>query len=183
PDLLCLDGDVYLQEMAEDEEIDLYNEETFGIDIDSSGDLPEDLYLLCEALGAHTPQGATLASSGDKKPPEAPVSEPEREGPSHEEPGAQAEADEEGQSWAQSPSEGRPWDLLDEALPEQKPGVSDGELRDPAIMKLVHGKPTLESLDSAIVDSGSCSSWNGLSITEVLILAVCAAVCLSVSLH
>ncbi|XP_062889454.1 protein PAT1 homolog 2 isoform X4 [Mobula hypostoma] len=128
----------YLQEMKDDEDIDLYNEETFGIDSESGAELSEDLSLLCEALGASHSKGAEEMPQAELGLESHPFPE-KRVGKS----------------------------------PDQDPKVSEGpsaaqELSDPAVMEAIHGQPSLESLDSAIVDSGVCSGWEEFNISHIL---------------
>ncbi|XP_069741014.1 protein PAT1 homolog 2 [Narcine bancroftii] len=135
-----LDAEDYLQEMQEEEDIDLYNEETFGIEPETTTDLPEDLYLLCEALGACSPECAD-------KPEQQEGPEPAHLNPPPEQ------------------QEGRR--LAQELVRLVEPTAAQ-ELSDPAVMKAVHGPPSLESLDNAIVDRGVCSVWDEFSISQVL---------------
>ncbi|XP_072101456.1 uncharacterized protein patl2 isoform X3 [Mobula birostris] len=104
----------YLQEVKDDEDIDLYNEETFGIDSESGAELSEDLSLLCEALGASRSKGAE----------EMPQAEVGLE--SHPFPEKRV-----GKSPDQDPkvSEG--------------PSAAQ-ELSDPAVVEAIHGQPSLE---------------------------------------
>ncbi|XP_072887737.1 protein PAT1 homolog 2 isoform X2 [Hemitrygon akajei] len=128
----------YLQDMKDEEDIDLYNEETFGIDSESGAELSEDLSLLCEALGASRSKGA-------EEMPQAELG-----------------------------LESHPFpEKKDGKSSDQDPKVSEGdsaaqELSDPAVMEAIHGQPSLESLDSAIVDSGVCSSWEEFNISHIL---------------
>ncbi|KAL4658376.1 hypothetical protein GN956_G2026 [Arapaima gigas] len=110
-----------LQEASEeDEDIDLYNEETFGLDLDTRSD---------EGTGDSTD---ILVFCGDQSPvpPSPPPSTPTSPVP-------QAQA-----------------------LPALTRGQRDrwsartGDMfEDPAVMRTVEGRPSLKSLDSAIVDS------------------------------
>ncbi|XP_067833071.1 protein PAT1 homolog 2-like, partial [Heptranchias perlo] len=174
-DFLFLDDDVCLQEMAEDEDIDLYNEETFGLDIETAGDLTDELYLLCEALETRSPERDLSSISGDEVPPDSETEtehEPAAEAVEKSQPGPVEPAERADQARAGAVREKREWKLLDEAVGRLNDSLAAQELEDPAVMKACHGKPTLESLDSAIVDSEICTSWGGLSISQVLDRAV-----------
>ncbi|XP_051522922.1 protein PAT1 homolog 2 [Myxocyprinus asiaticus] len=129
-----------LQEMAEeDEEIDFYNEETFGLDAGVSADGPEadptDLLFLCDDR-LPTPQSS---------PPPPPSSPSPRSfpSPSRPEPHVQPYT-----------SVGR----------SQRGRAGRGELfDDPAVVKTVKGRPSLKSIDSAIVDCSLSSYWEDLN--------------------
>ncbi|KAG9350028.1 hypothetical protein JZ751_026381 [Albula glossodonta] len=134
-----VEGCGLLQEMVEeDEEIDLYNEETFGLDLDmgvedTEGD-PTDLLLFC---GDQTPAPPSPRSETPSSP-SLPKSEPKLQGQS--------------QTWSSTQArekgdKGR--------LGERK------MFEDPAVIRTVKGRPSLKSLDSAIVDSGTSLSWQG----------------------
>ncbi|XP_018619836.1 protein PAT1 homolog 2 isoform X1 [Scleropages formosus] len=111
-----------LEEMGEeDEEIDLYNEETFGIDLDERSD---------EETGDSTD---ILVFCGKRSPPPPP-----------------------------SPPPSTPTTPVPQ--PQVLPALSRGQrdrrvlrtgdmFEDPAVMRTVEGRPSLQSLDSAIVDS------------------------------
>uniref|UniRef100_A0A672SRX4 Protein PAT1 homolog 2-like n=1 Tax=Sinocyclocheilus grahami TaxID=75366 RepID=A0A672SRX4_SINGR len=110
-----------LQEMAEeDEEIDLYNEETFGLDEATSGDNPAadpmDLLLLCSD-NSPTPQSS---------PPPPPISPSPHSSHSPSRPGSRV--------WPHTPT-GRP----------QRGRAGRGQLfDDPAVVKTVEGRPSLK---------------------------------------
>uniref|UniRef100_A0A673HDN0 Protein PAT1 homolog 2-like n=1 Tax=Sinocyclocheilus rhinocerous TaxID=307959 RepID=A0A673HDN0_9TELE len=129
-----------LQEMAEeDEEIDLYNEETFGLDEATSGDNPAadpmDLLLLCSD-NSPTPQSS---------PPPPPISPSPHSSHSPSRPGSRV--------WPRTPT-GR----------SQRGRAGRGQLfDDPAVVKTVEGRPSLKSLDSAIVDCSLSSYWEDLN--------------------
>ncbi|XP_048027128.1 protein PAT1 homolog 2 isoform X3 [Megalobrama amblycephala] len=139
-----------LQEMAEeDEEIDLYNEETFGLDDGASGENPDvdptDLLLLCSD-STPTPR------SSPPPPPRPPSSHSSHSPPI---PGPRI--------WPHTPM-GR----------GQRGRAGRGQLfDDPAVVKTVEGRPSLKSLDSAIVDCSLSSYWEDLnSNTDQAIVGV-----------
>ncbi|KTG44347.1 hypothetical protein cypCar_00006496, partial [Cyprinus carpio] len=129
-----------LQEMAEeDEEIDLYNEETFGLDEATSGDNPAadpmDLLLLCSDNSPTPPSS----------PPPPPISSSPHSSHLPSRPGYRV--------WPHTPT-GR----------SQRGRVGRGQLfDDPAVVKTVAGRPSLKSLDSAIVDCSLSSYWEDLN--------------------
>ncbi|XP_030065407.1 protein PAT1 homolog 2 isoform X2 [Microcaecilia unicolor] len=134
-DYYLADEGAILEEMAEeDEEIDLYNEETFGLDQDSADEDSRPLTLpeISETTVGLEKTGLEVTRISETM---------EEEGSSIEEEDPSPEEEETGVSAASS----QPDDSQD--------------LDDPAVMRAVHGKPTLESLDSAVVDSGICSTW------------------------
>ncbi|XP_030255290.1 protein PAT1 homolog 2 isoform X2 [Sparus aurata] len=129
-----------LQAMAEeDEEIDVHNEETFGMDLDVHG--------TTEAPG-------DLLQFGDlPPPPPPPPPPPELKPPSpHGSP---------------SPPRQRP-QYLSRAPPgqrgrgrAQRGGLGRGQMfDDPAVMRTVQGRPSIKGLDSAIVDCGDAMYQN-----------------------
>ncbi|XP_069044407.1 protein PAT1 homolog 2 isoform X2 [Lepisosteus oculatus] len=106
-----------LQEMAEeDEDIDLYNEETFGLDLESGSDEgdPTDLLLFC---GHPEPLPASAPAFSEVTP---------------------------------------------RVQPASRPGGRRPVFDDPAVVRTVEGRPSLQSLDSAIVDSSVSSAWGSL---------------------
>ncbi|XP_056627761.1 protein PAT1 homolog 2 [Triplophysa dalaica] len=127
-----------LQEMAEEDgEIDLYNEETFGLDasVDGQEADPTDLLLLC---GDNSPK---LRSSPPPTPsPPSPRSSPS---PSKPEPPVQS------------------YYLTGRS---QRGRVCRGQLfDDPAVVKTVEGRPSMKSIDSAIVDCSLSAYWEDLN--------------------
>uniref|UniRef100_A0A672Q890 Protein PAT1 homolog 2-like n=1 Tax=Sinocyclocheilus grahami TaxID=75366 RepID=A0A672Q890_SINGR len=130
-----------LQEMAEeDEEIDLYNEETFGLA--TSGDNPDADPLDLLLLGSDN--SPTPRSSPPPPPPPPQRSPSPRSSHSPSRPGSRV--------WPHTPT-GR----------SQRGRAGRGQLfDDPAVVKTVEGRPSLKSLDSAIVDCSLSSYWEDL---------------------
>ncbi|XP_036393893.1 protein PAT1 homolog 2 [Megalops cyprinoides] len=127
-----------LQEMVEeDEEIDLYNEETFGLDLDmgveETEEDPTDLLLFC---GKQSP---APAAPGPPAPSSPSLSRPRPDSRAQPLTGVR----------------GRERD-------KEKAGGRGKVFEDPAVMRTVEGRPSLKSLDSAIVDSGTSSSWQDM---------------------
>ncbi|XP_019960373.2 protein PAT1 homolog 2 isoform X1 [Paralichthys olivaceus] len=125
-----------LQAMAEeDEDINVFNEETFGADLDTN----------------ETPEGpvGSLLPFGEPPPPPPPSPPlPDPSPPSHHN--------------SPSPPRQKPRDLP-RAPPRQcgrgrghRGGLNRGQMfEDPAVMRIVEGRPNVKTLDSAIVDCGN----------------------------
>ncbi|KAG8450206.1 hypothetical protein GDO86_002736 [Hymenochirus boettgeri] len=136
-----------LEEMAEeDEEIDLYNEVTFGLDQESD-------------------EEPSKQEAETKKPSQSP------ETPEEKEPEILSPVKDVKESEKSPVREAK---ILIKCLKQDvdlstnteshnvSSSMEDSELGDPAVMRAVHGKPTLESVDSAVVDSGIGSTWGEL---------------------
>ncbi|XP_041672562.1 protein PAT1 homolog 2 isoform X2 [Cheilinus undulatus] len=134
-----------LQAMAEeDEEINVYNEETFGMDLDAHGATEDPSTSLLQF-------GEPPLSSPPPSPPSAHPLPSSRHSPP-------------------SPSRQRP-QYLPRALRgrysrgrgPRRGGLGRGQMfEDPAVMRIVEGWPSLKSLDSAIVDCGNAMYKNDL---------------------
>ncbi|XP_058476529.1 protein PAT1 homolog 2 [Solea solea] len=124
-----------LQAMAEeDEDINVYNDETFGVDLDAPGtaedpSVPQFGEL---PLPPPTPPPPLL----DPKPPSPHISpSPPKQKPQH-------------LSMFPPGQRGR--------VRGQRGGMYRGQMfEDPAVMRIVEGRPNIKSLDSAIVDCGN----------------------------
>nr|XP_010298620.1 PREDICTED: protein PAT1 homolog 2 [Balearica regulorum gibbericeps] len=138
----------------EDEELDLYNEMTFGLDRDSTEEdvakalmPPETSPELAEAVAEETEAGEELGPGAAEQPEE--LGEPQEEGgmePEVEQVSSELEEEEE--------------DLgAEEHEEDQEPCEETNDLGDPAVMKAVQSKPTLESQDSAVLDSRIGACW------------------------
>ncbi|KAL7857374.1 hypothetical protein SRHO_G00162730 [Serrasalmus rhombeus] len=124
-----------LQDMVEeDEEIDLYNEETFGLDL-SAEDLQADPVDLLFVDGNQPPT-----------PPSSPP--PSQRQPSPPRPKPQIQPQAPAVHFKAVSRRERPQRQL---------------FDDPAVMRTVEGPPSLKSLDSAIVDCGRSSYWGDLN--------------------
>lgn len=154
-DFLLVEDAVLLEEMAEeDEELDLYNEMTFGLDRDSTEEdvpkllvvpeiSPEVAKALVEATGRAAEQLEKLA---------------EEEG------GMEAEMEQ-----VNSQLEEEVEELgTEEQEEDQECFEEPSELGDPAVMRAVRSKPTLESQDSAVLDSGIGTCWEEFDKEDVL---------------
>ncbi|XP_006020328.1 protein PAT1 homolog 2 isoform X5 [Alligator sinensis] len=205
-DYLLAEDAPLLEEMAEeDEEIDLYNDMTFGLDRDSMEEevakapAPQDKDPELSPMDKSIEEGTVMEEDEESKAVEEPGPEAE-EKPSileemdeaeeeHEgEPGTQLEdygdmeeegelgADEEVEVEVEEEEDEEEDD--DEQEEEEQQHHDDGDskeqndLGDPAVMRAVHGKPTLESLDSAVVDSSIGSSWEGYKADDLVLADV-----------
>ncbi|RMB94494.1 hypothetical protein DUI87_29305 [Hirundo rustica rustica] len=154
-DFLLVEDVLLLEEMAEeDEELDLYNEMTFGLDRDSTEEdvpkllvvpemSPEVAEALVEATGTATEQLEELA---------------EEEG------GVEAEMEQ-----VDSQMEEEVEELgTEEQEEDQECFEEPSELGDPAVMRAVRSKPTLESQDSAVLDSRIGTCWGEFGKEDML---------------
>ncbi|NWX92559.1 PATL2 protein, partial [Nothoprocta ornata] len=154
-DYLLVEDEPLLEEMAEeDEELDLYNEMTFGLDHDSTEEdvakalvLPEKSPELAGVEEAEEP--APGADEGQLLPPE--LGEPRGEGALELEAEQDDYLEEEEELDAEEPEE------------EQEPEEEPNDLGDPAVMRAVQSKPPLESQDSAVLDSRIGAAWAELA--------------------
>ncbi|CAJ1080417.1 protein PAT1 homolog 2 isoform X2 [Xyrichtys novacula] len=139
--------DCALQAMAEeDEEINVYNEETFGMDLDAHGTTEDPSTSLLQ-FGELPPPPSSPPPPPPPPTPPPPPPDPKLP-PQHSSP---------------SPPRQRP-KYLPRALRgrygrgqgTKGGGLGMGQLfEDPAVMRIVEGRPSLMSLDSAIVDCGN----------------------------
>ncbi|TKS89845.1 Protein PAT1 -like protein 2 PAT1-like protein 2 [Collichthys lucidus] len=130
-----------LQAMAEeDEEINVYNEETFGMDLDTHGTTED-------------PSSGLLQFAEPPLSPPTPPPPPDPKPPSHHS--------------SPSPPRHKP-QYVPRTLPwqrgrgrGQRGGLGRGQMfEDPAVMRIVQGRPSLKGLDSAIVDCGNTMNQN-----------------------
>ncbi|NXF70661.1 PATL2 protein, partial [Sclerurus mexicanus] len=155
--------DAPLLEMAEeDEELDLYNEMTFGLDQYPMEDTPKLLVPL-----KMSPEMAEVVAeeteAGEKRGPEVAeqleeLGEPLEEGGTElEQAGSELEEEEEELG-------------TEEQEDEQEPCEEPSDLGDPAVMRAVQSKPTLESQDSAVLDSRIGSCWAEFGKEDMLVM-------------
>ncbi|KAJ7412272.1 Protein PAT1 2 [Pitangus sulphuratus] len=157
--------DAPLLEMAEeDEEIDLYNDMTFGLDRDSTEDT---LKLLVPRKTSPEVAEVVVEETevGDELGPGA-AEQPEKLGEPPEEGGTELEAEQVGSELKEEEEE--------LGTEEQEPCEEPNDLGDPAVMRAVQSKPTLESQDSAVLDSriGACWAEFGKEDMDKAILQV-----------
>ncbi|NXD12890.1 PATL2 protein, partial [Nothocercus nigrocapillus] len=165
-DYLLVEDAPLLEEMAEeDEELDLYNEMTFGLDRDST----EEDVAKALVLPEKSPElaGVEEAKASEELGPEAnegqllleelgePQGEVELEGEQ-----VDYMEEEEEELGAEEPEE--------EQEPEEEPSEEPNDLGDPAVMRAVQSKPPLESQDSAVLDSRIGSAWAEFGKEDVL---------------
>ncbi|XP_062859950.1 protein PAT1 homolog 2 [Trichomycterus rosablanca] len=123
-----------VQEMVEeDEDIDLYNEETFGLD------------LTAEELAADPVDLLFIEGTKPSSPPPSPCEPPSPPSPK---PGIKPQP---------------PAGLSEKTRSRRERIIRGQLLDDPAVMRTVEGPPSLKSLDSAIVDCGRSSCWGDLN--------------------
>ncbi|KAI6077946.1 Protein PAT1-like protein 2 isoform X1 [Aix galericulata] len=141
-DYLLVEDVPLLEEMAEeDEELDLYNEMTFGLDRDSTEE---------DAVKTPVPLERSPELAETEEEPQADEGQPppEEQGEPQGEGGMEPDAEQVG-------SEEEEEQLGAEEEHEDEPN----DLGDPAVMRAVQSKPTLESQDSAVLDSRIGSVW------------------------
>ncbi|NXK37363.1 PATL2 protein, partial [Piprites chloris] len=143
-DFLLVEDAPLLEMAEEDEELDLYNEMTFGLDRDSTEDTPKLLVPrktspeVAEVVAEETEVGDELGPGAAEQPEK--LGEPQEEG------GTELEAEQVGSELKEEEELG---------TEEQEPN----DLGDPAVMRAVQSKPTLESQDSAVLDSRIGACW------------------------
>ncbi|XP_049667493.1 protein PAT1 homolog 2 isoform X2 [Accipiter gentilis] len=161
-DYLLLEDAPLLEEMAEeDEEFDLYNEMTFGLDRDSTEEDTAKLLMPLEMNPELAEVVAEKTEAGEEPGPRA-AEQLEELGEPQEEGGMELEVEQVGS------------DLEEEELgteeqeEDQKPCEEPNDLGDPAVMRAVQTKPTLESQDSAVLDSRIGACWAEFGKEDVL---------------
>ncbi|XP_069059313.1 protein PAT1 homolog 2 isoform X2 [Pleurodeles waltl] len=173
-DYYLADEGPLLEEMAEeDEEIDLYNEVTFGLDQDSADeDTGKTMEFIPETA---QPYSETEIQNHSAAKPEVLVEVDSTSSSSS------SSLEDEDETVIDKKRKGRTEDEVkvkteDEAelkvvlsdTQEDEDKLEESELGDPAVMKAINGKPTLESLDSAVVDSGIGSTWGEIDSEQDL---------------
>ncbi|NXK83501.1 PATL2 protein, partial [Amazona guildingii] len=162
-DYLLVEDAPLLEEMAEeDEELDLYNEMTFGIDRDSTEEdtsklpiSPEISPELAKAVAAETEAGEELRPKAAEQLEE--MEEPQEEG------GMELEMEQVGSELEEEEELG-----TEDQEEDQEPCEEPSDLGDPAVMTAVQSKPTLESQDSAVLDSRIGACWADFGKEDVL---------------
>nr|XP_009483006.1 PREDICTED: protein PAT1 homolog 2 [Pelecanus crispus] len=146
----------------EDEELDLYNEMTFGLDRDSTEEdaakplmPPETSPELAKAVAEETEAGEELGPRAAEQPEELGV--PQEEGGMEPEISSGLEEEEEELG-------------AEEQEEDQEPCEEPNDLGDPAVMRAVQSKPTLESQDSAVLDSRIGACWAEFGKEDVLVM-------------
>ncbi|NXO04785.1 PATL2 protein, partial [Rhinopomastus cyanomelas] len=158
-DYLLVEDVPLLEEMAEeDEELDLYNEMTFGLD--SVEENTANLVMLPETSPALTE--AVAGEAVAMKEPGPGVAEQLEE--TQEESGMELEAERVSSELMEGEEELRTEELEEDQEPCEEPNV----LGDPAVMRVVQSKPTLESQDSAVLDSRIGACWAEFGKEDVL---------------
>ncbi|XP_061855764.1 protein PAT1 homolog 2 isoform X3 [Colius striatus] len=150
-DYLLVEDALLLEEVVEeDEELDLYNEMTFGLDQDSteeSGAKPlmplEMSSELAKAVAEETEAGEEADRGVSEQVEE--LRKPQQEA------GKELEVDEQISSELEEEEE--------LGTEEQEEDQEPNDLGDPAVMKAVQSRPPLESQDSAVLDSRIGACW------------------------
>ncbi|XP_065498219.1 protein PAT1 homolog 2 isoform X2 [Caloenas nicobarica] len=158
-DYLLVEDEPLLEEMAEeDEELDLYNEMTFGLDRDSTEEDAAKL-LMPPEMSPELAQAVAEETKDDLGPGAAEeLGEPQEEGgmePEVEHVGSELEEEEEELG-------------TEEQEEEQELCEEPNNLGDPAVMRAVQSKPPLESQDSAVLDSRIGACWAEFDKEDVL---------------
>ncbi|XP_009893846.1 PREDICTED: protein PAT1 homolog 2 [Charadrius vociferus] len=137
----------------EDEELDLYNEMTFGLDRDSTEEDTTKPLMPLEMSPELAEAAAEETEAGEELEPGA--AEPEELGEPQEEGGMEPEVEQFGSELEEEEEELG----TEEQEEDQEPCEEPNDLGDPAVMRAVQSKPTLESQDSAVLDSRIGACW------------------------
>ncbi|KAM9638991.1 protein PAT1 homolog 2 isoform 2-T2 [Morphnus guianensis] len=159
-DYLLVDDAPLLEEMAEeDEELDLYNEMTFGLDRDSTEEDAAKLLMPLEMNSELAEAVAEKTEAGEEPGPRA-AEQLEELGEPQEEGGMELEVEQVGSELEEEEEE--------LGTEEQEEDEEPNDLGDPAVMRAVQSKPTLESQDSAVLDSRIGACWAEFGKEDVL---------------
>ncbi|XP_074011837.1 protein PAT1 homolog 2 [Numenius arquata] len=154
-DYLLVEGAPLLEEMAEeDEELDLYNEMTFGLDRDSTEEDIVTPLMPLEMSPELTKVVAGETEAGEELEPGV-AEQPEKLGEPQEEGGMELEFEQFGSELEEEEEELGTEEQEEDEEPCEKPN----DLGDPAVIRAVRSKPTLESQDSAVLDSRIGACW------------------------
>ncbi|KAM4701843.1 LOW QUALITY PROTEIN: protein PAT1 homolog 2 [Discoglossus pictus] len=147
---LAEEGSILEEMVEEDEEIDLYNEVTFGLDQESDEETTKPIVVETKKLDLKAEDVVEEEEEENKFSETAlPITEDHK---------ASKPPSREGNIVVEPPKDESESSMEAECHPERRE-FDDSELGDPAVMRAYHGKPTLESVDSAVVDSGIGSAW------------------------
>ncbi|OWK58867.1 Protein PAT1 2 [Lonchura striata] len=151
-DFLLVEDALLLEEMAEeDEELDLYNEMTFGLDRDSTEEDVPKLLVVPEI----SPEAAKALVEATGRAAEELAEEEGGMEPEMEQVNSQLEEEVEELGTVEQED-------------DQECSKEPSELGDPAVMRAVRSKPTLESQDSAVLDSGIGTCWEEFGKEDML---------------
>ncbi|XP_014817078.1 PREDICTED: protein PAT1 homolog 2 [Calidris pugnax] len=154
-DYLLVEGAPLLEEMAEeDEELDLYNEMTFGLDRDSTEEDTVNALMPLEMSTELAEVAEEETEAGEELEPGA-VEQPEKLGEPQEEGGMELEFEQFSSELEEEEEELGTEEQEEDEEPCEKPN----DLGDPAVIRAVRSKPTLESQDSAVLDSRIGACW------------------------
>ncbi|KAM6352475.1 protein PAT1 homolog 2 isoform 2-T2 [Alca torda] len=163
-DYLLVQDAPLLEEMAEeDEELDLYNEMTFGLDRNST---EEDITKPLMPLEMSPELAEVVAEETEAREELEPevADQPEELGEPQEEGGMESEVEQVGSELEEEEEELG----TEEQEEDQEPCEEPNDLGDPAVMRAVQSKPTLESQDSAVLDSRIGACWTEFSKDDML---------------
>ncbi|XP_075287707.1 protein PAT1 homolog 2 isoform X1 [Opisthocomus hoazin] len=144
-----------LEEMAEeDEELNLYNEMTFGLDRDST---EEDTAksLMPPEMSPELAEVVAEETEVSEEPGPGAAVQLEELGELQEEAGMELEVEQVGSELEEEEEELG----AEEPEEDQEPWEEPNDLGDPAVMRAGQSKPTLESQDSAVLDSRIGACW------------------------
>ncbi|KAM6387950.1 protein PAT1 homolog 2 isoform 2-T2 [Pluvialis apricaria] len=165
-DYLLVEDAPLLEEMAEeDEELDLYNEMTFGLDRDSTEEDTTKPLVPLEMSPELAEAVAEEVEAGEELEPEA--AEPEELGEPQEESGMELEVEQVGSELEEEEEEELGTEEQEE---DQELCEEPNDLGDPAVMRAVQSKPTLESQDSAVLDSRIGACWAEFGKEDMLVM-------------
>ncbi|XP_051790499.1 protein PAT1 homolog 2 [Erpetoichthys calabaricus] len=153
-----------LQEMVEeDEEIDLYNEETFRLDMESGGEEdPADLFVFCGEFSQFEKGASKDLSKMNGEPPKPPEVQQAAGQPAPQR--LPVTKSQPAPALSKVPVAPRTTGRIEMRGERRRELSKKMEFQDPAVLKSIKGKPTLESLDSAVVDSGISSTWDEMDL-------------------
>ncbi|KAM6387951.1 protein PAT1 homolog 2 isoform 3-T3 [Pluvialis apricaria] len=149
----------------EDEELDLYNEMTFGLDRDSTEEDTTKPLVPLEMSPELAEAVAEEVEAGEELEPEA--AEPEELGEPQEESGMELEVEQVGSELEEEEEEELGTEEQEE---DQELCEEPNDLGDPAVMRAVQSKPTLESQDSAVLDSRIGACWAEFGKEDMLVM-------------
>ncbi|NXE08989.1 PATL2 protein, partial [Lophotis ruficrista] len=154
-DYLLVEDAPLLEEMAEeDEELDLYNEMTFGLDRDSTEEDATKPLIPLETSPELAKGVAEETEAGEELEPGV-AEQLEELGEHQEEGGMEVEVEQVSLELEEEEEELG----TEEQEEDQEPCEEPNDLGDPAVMRAVQSKPTLESQDSAVLESRIGACW------------------------
>ncbi|NXG07605.1 PATL2 protein, partial [Sakesphorus luctuosus] len=160
-DFLLVEDAPLLEMAEEDEELDLYNEMTFGLDQYTMEDTPK--LLVPPNMSPEVAEVVAEETEAREEPEPGVAEQLEELGEPLKEGGTELEVEQAG-----SELEEEELGSEEQQEDEQEPCEELIDLGDPAVMRAVQSKPTLESQDSAVLDSRIGSCWAEFGKEDVL---------------